>query len=1238
MYQGALLLLAFVSLLKTSLSTPEAFCVKTQDTKDGHCKVQEYQCKECHLLIWYIKNPRVLSNSVLYFLPGSHKLSENALNISHVTNFSLVGSKVFANDDPQSQIFCTHHGGGVLFFNSENVNMTNITISHCGITVQYYPDNFSVHAAVSFRSSFNVTLSGIVITHSIGLGLHVDRVNGYIRVRDSKFMYSKGSSCQKFVANARFYYGYDSRDGSSLLIENCFFLNGNSSRNIVNDKPDSSGLLILIYAPSIQVKIRNITAKSNYALRGGNIGVLITFFHENTSTVSITDSNIISGRSKRGGGLICYIEISHGNPKSCQIANKTHTIAFIRGVNFNDNSADSGGAVYIHQQQLKSIDCMLQRIVFTNCTFQYNDGVRGMAVAIIKFLAPGIWVHNAVQFDVTFRNCRFFKNKHMSKIKENSKASVVMLLQADSVNVSSSTFSYNDGTAISLVNSNLIFEGFILFEYNTAIHGGALNLCDSSLIYLSPHTHVKLVGNKAKVSGGGTFAEQRRLDSDPPCFFQPLVNTSLNMYEIKEQVQFEYINNSAGIAGDAIYGGSVDNCFTIEHFKLIKYKEMFHAIHNLEQQSGHSPVTSDPTNIILCNQQTWGNFESQNKTVHVFSGEQFSLSLSAVGQMNGLVPASISISPNNKSATARVNAVWPKHDPKHLCRTVNLTVSSNSSIVTLEFSLEYTSTASWSDATSSHNKPPQVTVIVKDDCPWIFKRNEAQSCDCAPVLHQHVKCSITDQSFNRGDKSVWVGCQYNNDSFTNESSCDLILLSENCPEELCTNTVEWLKQDNSSKQCQDGREGILCGKCRNGFSLTLGSQDCVSNDQCPLWKLPILLLVFVIVGLLLVLFLTVFNFTVSQGTMYGLIFYANVVHANQKTLLTNCLNFFRIFIAWLSLDFGFNVCFYTGMDAYQKVWLEFGFVLYLLSIAVVIVYLSHKLIFVTRLVGRNIVNVLSTILLLSFISAARTAIKSLHYIDLTTSSEKSLRVWYYDGNIGYLQGKHIPLALVSILVLTIVSLYMFSLLFIQCLQRRSGWCVLRWVNKLRPFFDAYTGPCRDQYRFWPGFLLFVLLAIFSLHVPVHIAAKNQLYIALAFCVLVFVLACISPHGVYKKWPLNVLDFSFLLNLGSLCLIVTNNQNLWFSSVSIGIAVLTFVLILVFHGYQRVSGTRKWQKLVRRCRRKPFTYLSINKTREREDDVYSNIVNQEVNEQTPLLGIPPTVHFTALREPLLSSND
>ena len=196
------------------------------------------------------------------------------------------------------------------------MRIKNIDLFHCGTDVQYSPNGFTVHAAVSIHSSLNLTLSGVLISNSSGLGLYVDGMSGRIKVLDSKFMYSKDSNRSKYVANAMFSYRDEFREDSSLLIENCSFLYGYSTRHN-SPKPESSGLLILIYAPSIRVTIRNITAKSNFAPHGGNIGVLITYFNENTSTVFITDSTTSDGRAQKGGSLIFYNWLNHTNPESC---------------------------------------------------------------------------------------------------------------------------------------------------------------------------------------------------------------------------------------------------------------------------------------------------------------------------------------------------------------------------------------------------------------------------------------------------------------------------------------------------------------------------------------------------------------------------------------------------------------------------------------------------------------------------------------------------------------------------------------------------------------------------------------------------------------------------------------------------------------------------------------------------------------------------------------------------------
>jgi len=74
--------------------------------------------------------------------------------------------------------------------------------------------------------------------------------------------------------------------------------------------------------------------------------------------------------------------------------------------------------------------------------------------------------------------------------------------------------------------------------------------------------------------------------------------------------------------------------------------------------------------------------------------------------------------------------------------------------------------------------------------------------------------------------------------------------------------------------------------------------------------------------------------TVATGTLSGLVFYANIVGVNHNIFLpVKSSNPYSIFIAWLNLDFGIDTCFYNGMDAYTKAWLQFVFPVYIWVIA-----------------------------------------------------------------------------------------------------------------------------------------------------------------------------------------------------------------------------------------------------------------------------------------------------------------
>jgi len=93
--------------------------------------------------------------------------------------------------------------------------------------------------------------------------------------------------------------------------------------------------------------------------------------------------------------------------------------------------------------------------------------------------------------------------------------------------------------------------------------------------------------------------------------------------------------------------------------------------------------------------------------------------------------------------------------------------------------------------------------------------------------------------------------------------------------------------------------------------------------------------------------------------------------------------------------------------------------------------------------------------------------------------DKSVRkVWLYDGNVDYLKGKHIPLFIASLLLSLISIPYTLLLIFIQQLQHWSSYRVLFWVKKLKPLFDAYTGPYKDRHHYWTGLLLLLCIVLF----------------------------------------------------------------------------------------------------------------------------------------------------------------
>ena len=107
-----------------------------------------------------------------------------------------------------------------------------------------------------------------------------------------------------------------------------------------------------------------------------------------------------------------------------------------------------------------------------------------------------------------------------------------------------------------------------------------------------------------------------------------------------------------------------------------------------------------------------------------------------------------------------------------------------------------------------------------------------------------------------------------------------------CPLDYCTKDSRYINLNNPDKQCNYNHSGLLCGKCKEGLSLVLGSAQC---KQCSNNYLT-LLVPFTLAGVLLVILLFLLHLTVAEGTLHGLIFYANIVAANHHIFFSHITN------------------------------------------------------------------------------------------------------------------------------------------------------------------------------------------------------------------------------------------------------------------------------------------------------------------------------------------------------------
>ena len=749
----------------------------------------------------------------------------------------------------------------------------------------------------------------------------------------------------------------------------------------------------------------------------------------------------------------------------------------------------------------------------------------------------------------------------------------------------------NTGGILAKVKTRLSFRdnSTVIFEHNSGEKGGALSFHDESVMVFTATNNVtptfmKFQYNEAR-RGGAIYVEDSGYINT---FSRRLITTVFGQIHAFNSVRLQFSSNVAQIGGNSIYGGWVD--WSVSENGTVVYNPNISK--SLSFESANKDIASDPVRVCLCINGV-PNCSIIEHKIEIF-GHAFSLSMVAVGQRHTPVIEFVEAKLQDRPRASSGRMISAKHKVQIVQRTCTtlryMFIQPKSKEIMNVFPLSKDYSPSF-DLKQLNEHPDyyllfqQLSVNVKiKHCPLGFKlSNTDGNCVCRQSLVSiGLQCHLDGYRISRKGQQ-WVGVT---EYHTANGEYPGIIAHPHCPFDYCRtdNDSLFVRLEDPDEQCAFNRSGILCGECKSELSRVLGSSKC---KKCTNITTVVIFPSVLIIGLLLVIFLMLLNLTVSVGTINGLIFYANVIQAQHATFFTPNISqsFLSKFIAWLNLDQGIESCFFNGFNTYIGTWLQFLFPLYIWLIAAALIVTSHYSTRVSKLIGRNAVQVLATLFLISYAKLLRLIIDVISFTTITYPDGHKKTVWLIDGNIEFFKGKHIPLVLVTVLFISFSLPYTFVLLTIQFLYKISHYRVMFWVQRLKPFFDAYTGPYRANHRYWTGLLLVARIALLvTFSVNQHNNLSINLLALITVSVLLLGMLSSAHSGVYESALNNYLEIFFFCNIIITSAAVSFNlYNQRPSSptaiyISTSVTLVIFVAIVLYHALRQLQLTKFGSRL------------------------------------------------------------
>ena len=1056
--------------------------------------------------------------------------------------------------------------------NSTDLILFNVNISNSnGTGLSIVDTNGTINIISSFFSNNRVTLStelNTILTLTGGGGIFIEYTecapgvrscnssnyvfanNSVITIENCVFQqnrafYNFNSSLTENLDD-RTYIGFGSGGGLSLQFngqEKDVFVHVTivSSNFSDNEANNGGGLSISsrYNTSNIHLNTSGCYFVNNYATYFGGGGVVIGFvifsIHERVThnTIIIENCSFQHNRSPVVGGGLSW----HGGTEL--LGTRQTNYFTVRRCLFAYNQALYGSAIQINKEYFDLItNGTFINLLIDSCNFTYNS-----ANVLLTTAPSGVGAIRA--FSVNFTN-------NNSSIAQSG----VGVVSASKVNIQFrgyTEFSSNILTPLVGDEAELGFHNnsVTIFHENRGFLGGAILLMSGSWIKVHYNSTLMFLRNVAVINGGAIYVHFATL-------FDYLISFScfIRYYQQSTAVDdwnanFIFIDNKAADnQNNSIFATTLRPCQNTYSRDFLN-KQPFCFYSNTTKESSksiniHANYLGDQ---LYCMNKIQGQVSTasiefcniSNEIVYAVPGKVHDLNVCITDELDNQITNSqfvgtcvntctdtcADLSYDSSNSFSNIPRVLPAYRTNN--GSIQLAGTPGSTChLQLQTIEDFQITGAW--------------LIELLNCPpgFVYRDN---MCSCLTNREQEnaVILGCEQTSFRAFfNLFYWIGYRSND-------TTDLLVAP--CPYEYCYEDSEnELLPGIANKTILDkfvcggsNRTGTLCGKCIDGYSVTLNSPTFACNKCNDEYKLGVLYLILSYILPVTILFVLIMRYDIrmTTGPIGSFIFFSQLVSSEFHYILIYTINAnnpttSNIFSAILgiysisNLDFFnydiFNYCIFQRAGTIDIVAFEL-----LLSLYPVILIISYALVRKYYYVfqrsrctccakfnfsNKSITHAISAFLVMCFAKINLQAFTILIPAEITHINDRDevyKKVVYLQGGLEYFKEMpHTLYMLVAILFIIIVIGIPTLILLLHPLMMKIV-VYFRWgeskpvlfinkclmIDRLKPIIDAFQGNYKDKLQFFAGLQIFFYRTLFFLLVVVTTPEIDQSLLLIA---------------------------------------------------------------------------------------------------------------------------------------------